>query len=303
MNIDTYSIALIFTILGLGVFISFRILNITDLTIEASYAFGALLCAKMCKAVNPYIALLIAFLGGSCAGLITSLLHTKLKINPILSGILTLTAFYSINLLVANKQLSIGLTESVKGQIVNYSLFPDNSILKLLILIGITGLIMLFLALFFRAKLGLSLRACGDNEQMAKTQGISTDNMKILGLMLSNGIVALAGALFVQFSGSYSANIERGIMVVGVATIIIGEVLTFKKHNIDLIFIGILGGSIVYRLVYSLLLELSFIETTSIQLVQSCFLIVIIVIGLLTDSIKKKKKLSNVIISDTKDGE
>ena len=131
MNVDTYSIALIFTILGLGVFITFRILNITDLTIEASYALGALLCAKICIALNPFIALLVAFLGGMVSGLITALLHTKLKINAILSGILTLTAFYSINLIVANGDLSIALKEYGKAGLINYTMFPDNDFAKL----------------------------------------------------------------------------------------------------------------------------------------------------------------------------
>ena len=294
MNVDTYSIALIFTVLGLGVFLSFRILNITDLTIEASYAFGALLCAKLCVALNPFLALIIAFLGGMGAGLITALLHTKLKINAILSGILTLTAFYSINLIVANGDLSIALKGYTVDGIANYTIFPDNDWAKLGILAGIVLFLMILMPIFFRTKLGLSIRACGDNEQMAKTQCISTDNMKIIGLMISNGFVALAGALFTQFNANYSTNVERGVMVVGVATIIIGEVITFKKHNIDLMLLGILGGSIVYRLVYSLILELSFIKARDLQLIQSSFLVVILVLGLVFDEIKKKKKLSNL---------
>lgn len=301
MNVDTYSIALIFTVLGLGVFLSFRILNITDLTIEASYAFGALLCAKVCKAVNPYLALLVAFLGGAFAGLITALLHTKLKINAILSGILTLTAFYSINLIVANGQLSLALKAYTNEGLANYTFFPNNDWAKLGILAIITAVLMLLMALFFRTKLGISIRACGDNEQMAKTQSISTDNMKIIGLMLSNGLVALAGALFTEFNASYNSNIEKGVMVVGVATIIIGEVLTFKKHNIDLMLIGILGGSIIYRVVYSFILELSFVQSRDLQMIQAGFLIIILVAGAIFDNIKKKKVLASANFNDVKE--
>ena len=298
MNVDTYSIALIFTILGLGVFITFRILNITDLTIEASYALGALLCAKICIALNPFIALLVAFLGGMVSGLITALLHTKLKINAILSGILTLTAFYSINLIVANGDLSIALKEYGKAGLINYTMFPDNDFAKLGILIAIVLALMILMSIFFKTKLGLSLRACGDNPQMAKTECISTDNMKIFGLMLSNGLVALAGALFTMFNASYSTNVEKGVMVVGVATIIIGEVITFKKHNIELILVGILGGSIIYRLIYSFILEISFIKARDLQLIQASFLVIILVVGILVDNYKKKKKLSHLIIDD-----
>lgn len=298
MNIDTYSIALIFTVLGLGVFLSFRILNITDLTVEASYAFGALICAKLCIALNPYLALLISFFGGMLAGLITALLHTKLKINAILSGILTLTAFYSVNLIVANGDLSIALKGYTVEGLTNYTIFPNNDFAKLGILIGIVIILMAMMSIFFRTKLGLSIRACGDNQEMAKTQCISTDNMKIIGLMISNGLVALAGALFTEFNASYSTNVEKGVMVVGVATIIIGEVLTFKKHNIDLILVGILGGSIVYRLIYSFILELSFIQARDLQIIQSSFLVVILVLGVVFDNFKNKKKLSNLVIDE-----
>ena len=296
MNIDTYSIALIFTVLGLGVFISFRILNITDLTIEASYAFGALICAKICMAVNPYFALLVSFIGGMGAGLITALLHTKLKINAILSGILTLTAFYSVNLIVANGDLSIALKGYTVDGLSNYTMFPNNEYARFGILFGIVIVLMIFLSLFFRTKLGLSIRACGDNEEMAKTQSISTDKMKVIGLMLSNGFVALAGALFTEFNASYSTNVERGVMVVGVATIIIGEVLILKKHNLDLMLIGILGGSIVYRLIYSLILELSFIKARDLQLIQASFLVVILVVGIVYDNYQKKRRLNHLLI-------
>ena len=298
MNIDTYSIALIYTVLGLGVFLSFRILNITDLTIEASYAFGAVLCAKICMALNPYIALLVAFLGGALAGLITALLHTKLKINAILSGILTLTAFYSINLIVANGQLSISLKNFGVSEIINNTIFPDNDWAKFGVVFGIVLVITLLMSLFFRTKLGLSIRACGDNEQMAKTQCISTDNMKIIGLMLSNGLVALAGALFTEYTAGYSSNVEKGVMVVGVATIIIGEVLTFKKHNIDLMLVGILGGSIIYRLVYSFILNMSFYKARDMQMIQAIFLVAILVASLIYETVQKKRKLAHVKLLD-----
>lgn len=303
MNIDTYSIALIFTILGIGVFISFKILNITDLTVEASYAFGALICAKMCMITNPFLALIISFTSGMATGLITALLHTKLKINAILSGILTLTAFYSVNLIVANGDLSIALKGYTINGVMNNTIFPDNEFFKFGILSGIVLVIFVIMPLFFRTKLGLSLRACGDNEEMAKTNSISTDNMKIIGLMLSNGFVALAGGLFVEFNASYSTNIERGIMVVGVATIIIGEVLTFKKHNIDLMLLGILGGSIIYRLIYSFVLEIPFIKARDLQLVQSIFLIIILVLGIVYENYNNKKKISKLALNDFKRGE
>lgn len=286
LNIDILSISLIFGILGFGVFISFKILNITDLTVEASYGFGAALCGLCCKNLNPVLGLIIAFLGGSIAGLITALLHTKLKINAILSGILTLTAFYSINLIATNSTTVLAFADN--------TIFPKNDVLKLLVLLGIVVIIASSISFFFRTKLGLSLRATGDNEQMTKTQCISTDLMKIIGLMLSNGLVALAGALFVEFQGTYFSNIEKGVMVVGVATIIIGEVITLRRHSIELILLGIIGGSIIYRMIYNIALEIDLLQARDMQLVQAIFLIIILVGSIIFDRYSNKKNMNKI---------
>lgn len=289
LSIDILSISLIFGILGFGVFISFRILNITDLTVEASYGFGAALCGLCCKSLNPVLGLPVAFLGGALAGLITALLHTKLRINAILSGILTLTAFYSINLIVTNSTTVMAFP--------NNSIFPKNDGLKFLVILGITLLIALGISYFFRTKLGLSLRATGDNEQMTKTQSISTDLMKILGLMLSNGLVALAGALFVQFQGTYFSNIEKGVMVVGVATIIIGEVITLRRHSIDLILVGIIIGSFLYRIIYNIALEIDFLQARDMQLVQALFLVLILITSIIFDRYNNQKNMKKTYLN------
>lgn len=299
MGIDVFTIAMIFTILGIGVFISFRILNITDLTVEASYGFGAVICALVCENGNPFVALICAFLGGCAAGLISALLHTKLKINAILSGILTLTGFYSINLIVADSRSTIPLKGYNKlGKLYNHTLFPSNEYLKFVIMAVIVIVLIVAVILFFKTRLGMSIRACGDNEQMTKAQCISTDLMKIIGLMISNGLVALAGAFFVQFQGSYSTKMETGMMVVGVATIIIGELLTFKKHQIWLILIGILAGSVIYRMIYNLVLQIEFIQSRDIQLIQSIFLILIIAGGILADKTTGKIKLKRAKVEE-----
>lgn len=292
MGIDTITLALIFSILGIGTFISFRILNITDLTIEASFAFGAVIAALLCKGGNIYVSLLCAFLGGCAAGLITGLLHTKLKINAILSGILTLTAFYSINLMVSNENTSITLRKYTSAGLQNNTMFSTSEGINLLIMTIFIAVIVVAVILFFKTKIGMSIRACGDNEQMTKTQCISTDLMKIIGLMISNGFVALSGALVVHFNGSYSTDLERGMMVVGVATIIIGELIVFKKHDMWLMLIGIIVGSIIYRIVYVLILQIDAIKPIHLQLIQSIFLILIIVGGVLGDKTNKLLKLN-----------
>ena len=183
--IDTIIIALVFTILGYGVFISFKILNITDLTVEASFGLGAAITGMICNytisgfpnnMVTPILGLLLSFVGGMVAGMITALLHTKLKINSVLSGILTLTAFYTINLMVIKKDSrvysSIGLS-SGKG-VTLFSFLGNNQYLVLLLMFVIVILTCLLIMLFFKTRLGLSVRACGDNEEMTKTFQLST---------------------------------------------------------------------------------------------------------------------------------
>ena len=129
---------------------------------------------------------------------------------------------------------------------------------------------------------------------MTKTQCISTDLMKIIGLMLSNGLVALAGALFAQFQGTYFSNIEKGVMVVGVATIIIGEVITLRRHSIELILLGIIGGSIIYRMIYNIALEIDFLQARDMQLVQAIFLIIILVGSIIFDRYSNKKNMNKI---------
>lgn len=299
ISFDTISIALSFAILGFGVFISFKILNITDLTVEASYGFGSAICAMMCKntmvlkfskyyVILPYLALICAFLGGCFAGLITAILHTKFKINSVLSGILTLTMFYSINLIVIKGNASIGLSGN-KGVV----LFPDIDYLKMIIMFIFVIVIGILLSLFFKTRLGLSIRSCGDNEAMIKSCAISPNLMKIIGIVISNGLVALSGALFIQLQKSYSTNIEKGMMVVGVATIIIGEILTLYKHNVSLMLIGISLGSIVYRIIYAISLKIVS-NTIYLNMISAILIIVILLISKAYNNYKNNKKLCNL---------
>lgn len=299
ISFDTISLALSFAILGFGVFISFKILNITDLTVEASYGFGCAICGMLLRKnmvdlfgnvsfILPYLALICSFLGGCFAGLITAILHTKFKINSVLSGILTLTMFYSINLIIIKGNASIGLSGN-KGIV----LFPDNDLLKMLIMFVFVIVIGVLLALFFKTRLGLSIRACGDNEQMIKTYACNTDLLKIIGLVLSNGLVALSGCLFIQLQKSYSTNIEKGMMVVAVATIIIGEILTLGKHNIGLMLVGITGGSIIYRIIYAISLKIVS-NTIYLNMISALLIILILTISVLVNKYKNNKKLKEI---------
>ena len=304
--LNTIIIALVFTILGYGVFLSFKILNITDLTVEASFALGASITGMMCNyqisqmpnsIITPIISLVVSFIGGSVAGTITAILHTKLKINSVLSGILVLTAFYTINLLVIKKDSrvysSIGLSDG-RG-VTLFSPIGYNPYLMALIMFGIVILIGALIFLFFKTKLGLSIRSCGDNEEMTKTQGISTDNMKIIGLALANGLVSFSGSLFVMAQHSFSTGIEKGMMVVGVATIIIGEILVRRSHNLGIMLIGIMLGSIIYRFIYAFALRLDFIETTYLHLITAGLIVLIMFLSNVIQKRSEKNKLIKII--------
>lgn len=300
---DTITIAAVFAILGFGVFLSFKILNITDLTVEASYALGAAITGMICKSgvlninhnILPFLAIICAMLGGAFAGIITALLHTKLKINSVLAGILTLTAFYTINLLVIKKDgfsyTSIGLSGN-KG-VTLFTLTGNGEAIKMVVMVLIALLVGVLLALFFKTRLGLSIRACGDNEQMTKTQCISTDKMKIIGLAISNALVAFAGSLFVMQQASFATSMEKGMMVVGVATIIIGEVVVFRTHNLNIMLVGIFIGSLIYRFIYAIALRIDFINTEYLHLITASLIVLIMLLSRLASDYKKRKNRNN----------
>ncbi|MBQ8142045.1 MAG: ABC transporter permease [Bacilli bacterium] len=252
MILNAVNTGLIFAILGFGIFLSFRVLSFTDLTAEASFTLGAALAVQFIKLGLPHLALLMSFIGGAVAGFITAFLHTKLKIDKVLSGILTLTAFYTINLLVTNFKPSLTLAKDEATIFVN-----NDDFITLYIMLGIIALLIIGIYFFFRSRIGLSIRACGDNEVMMESNGVSSDLLKTLGLMLSNGLIALSGGLFMSYSRYYDSTFGTGMMVVGVATIIIGEIFNRKRHYMLTMLIGIVLGSIIYRFIYLLVIQVS----------------------------------------------
>lgn len=249
------SLGLLWAIMTIGVYISYRILNIADLTVEGSIVTGAAIAAHaITKGMNPYLATALALLGGMFAGLITGLLHTKLRIPALLSGILTMTALYSINLRIMEKAtISLLRMDTVYTGLENLGL---NSTYATIIL----GLFCVFAMIcilywFFGTEIGCAIRATGNNPNMVRAQGINTKSMIVIGLIISNGLVALSGALIAQ-SQRYS-DIQMGIgsIVIGLASVIIGEVL-FGKRNFFSRLISLALGAITYRLIIALVLKL-----------------------------------------------
>lgn len=245
---------IIWGIMAIGVYITFRTLDIADLTVDGSFGTGgAVLVMCMISGMNVYVALIIAFLAGCAAGFVTGILHTQFGIPAILAGILTQIALYSVNLRIlgdkANQPLSV----------MQYDLLVSLRYIPKTLIVGAVFSVLLIAVLywFFGTEMGMSLRATGNNQNMARANGINTNVNKIVGLTLSNGIVALSGALLAQYQGFADVNMGRGAIVIGLAAVIIGEVVFGKLFkNFALRLLAVIFGGIIYYVVISVVLVL-----------------------------------------------
>ena len=283
MILNSLTLGFIFALLGFGVFLSFKIMNFTDLTAEASFTLGAAISVMMVRLGLPEVGLLLSILGGAIAGLITALLHQKLGIDKVLSGILTLTAFYTVNLLITGFSPNLSLDREGR------TLFPRNEdvasfFIAMAIALAFGGL----LIAFFHTRLGISIRASGDNEEVLSSNGKSPDLYQAVGLMLSNGLIALSGALFMQYQRYYDSTFGTGMMIVGVSCIVIGEILTFKKHRLPLMIFGIVAGSLLYRLLYLLVITYSG-QPQYMKLVSALAIIAFVILSKSGALVKRKK--------------
>lgn len=243
---------LLWAVLAIGVYVSFRLLDFADLTCEGSFAWGGAMAAVLMQQYgwNGIPACLIALIVGGVAGLITALLNTKLKIAPILSGIITLTAMYSVTLITMGNKASIGLLDVP----LFYSWIPGVKSIYAILIMGIIIIAAVIAAMywFFGTEVGSAIRATGMNEKMSRAQGINTDNTKIIGLVISNALIALSGALVAQEQGTASWSLGQGAIVAGLAAVIIGEAIIPGNRNFAVTLIGVTLGSIIYRIIYSL---------------------------------------------------
>ena len=268
---------LIWGIMAIGVYITFRILNISDLTVDGSLATGGAVCAvAISLGVNPWIAMGLAVLAGMLAGLVTGFFHTACGIPPILAGILTQLGLYSLNLRI----MGIGSNATTKATVA-LSVDSDNLLLSsryirqlslenpLILLVLSVIIVIAILYWFFGTELGCSLRATGANPNMARAQGIHTAMGQVLALVVSNGLVALCGALLAQYQGSATVDMGRGAIVIGLAAVIIGEVLFSKIFiNFALKLFACIIGAIIYYAVITLVLRLG-LEATDLKLLTA----------------------------------
>ena len=254
--LSTVSQGLLWAIMALGVFLTFRVLDIADLSVEGTFPLGAAVAATLIDAGHSvWFAMLIALIAGCIGGTVTALLTTKLKIPALLSGILTMIGLYSVNLMIMGKA-NVPLLRAETVFTLTEDLFGVSSVVATLIvgLIATTvvGVIMYW---FFGTVLGTAIRATGCNPQMARAQGINTNVLVILGLLISNGLVALSGALVAQSNGFADVGMGTGTIVIGLASVIIGEVL-FGTRSFKNWLISVVLGSVVYRAVIAIVLEL-----------------------------------------------
>lgn len=260
---------LVYAVMALGLFVSYRILNIADMTVDGSLALGAAISALFTRMGHPFLGLLFAVIGGYLAGTITAFLQTKLHIQPILAGILTMTAFYSINLHVMGGVPNLPLL----GRTSAFSLIP-GSLGRLLTGLVFVALVGVFLTFFFRTQTGLCIRATGDNEDMVLASSINTDRIKFIGLGLANALAGFSGGLLAQYQGFADLTTGTGMVVVGLASLIIGEVV-FKKPTVWRNILAIILGSIVYRIIIAFVLALG-LPAADLKLISSLVVIVAI---------------------------
>lgn len=284
-------LGLLYALLALGVYITFRILDFPDLTVDGSFTTGSAIAAVMIvHGFSPWLACLGAFAGGLVAGACTGLLHTKGKINGLLSGILMMIALYSINLrILGSPNVSIFGSDMV---------FDHISPITLMLIIVIAC--KLLLDAFLRTDMGLALRATGDNKQMIRSLGANTDTTTIIGVSLSNGLVALSGAFVAQTSTFADATSGIGMIVIGLASVIIGEAI-FGAKTVFRATLAVILGSIVYRIVVTAALRIEWFEASDLKLITAVIVIIALVFPAVRSKVKQKglaKKRSAELLSN-----
>ena len=282
-------------LITLGVYISFRLLNMADMTVDGSFAAGGAVTAILIThGMNPLVSLFFVFVVGMITGLVTGLLHTKLNIPVILAGILSMIALYSVNIRIMGKANTslIGMTTIMNYLQEKFALSPNVSSLAVGLVFCL--LIVLIFYWFFGTELGSAIRATGNNENMVRALGVDTDTMKILGLMIANGMVALSGALVAQSQGYADVGMGTGTIVIGLASIIIGEVVRGRKTSFISYLVCVILGSVVYRIIIAIVLQLG-LKSTDLKLFTA-----VIVAASLSVPVLKSKAQRHAVVNASK---
>lgn len=291
--LSAIELGLIYSLMVLGLFLSYRVLNIPDLTVDGSFTLGAAVAVVMTLSGHPILGLFAAILAGAAAGFLTAFLQTKMKIQPILAGIITMTALYSINLMVMDDKANVPITQQESIYTAFCSLVGKQAqgmVLSLLILI-LAGAAMV---LFLKTPFGLSVRATGDNESMVRSSSINADLTKTAGLMGANACVALSGAMIAHYNCYAEVRMGIGMVVIGLASFIIGEIAVGIFVKRKGVFSGVVAaavGSILYRLIIAQALELNF-SSSSLKLITAIIVALAMSYPAICDSIALFRKKS-----------
>jgi len=288
--IATLAIGLVFAILALGVYLSFRVYQIPDMTADGSFPLGAAIAARMLKeGADPVTATATGVAVGALAGVVTGIIHTRFKVNAILAGILVMTALYSVNLRIMGAsnlpitsgtlftpfddaaRAMLGAETTIIGRPV-----PSNDIGLLAASAIFVATIATLLILFLKTELGAAMRATGDNARMLRALGTSTDRMIVVGLALSNGLVALAGALFAQMQGFADAQMGIGVIVLGLASVILGQTLVGPVRSVSLGVAGAVMGAVLFRLLVAIAIRMG-LDANDLKLVTAVVVLAAIV--------------------------
>ncbi len=286
LMLGSLQLGLIYGLLALGVFISFRVLNIPDLTADGSFTLGLAVSAVCSVGSHPLLGLALAVLAGCLAGAVTGFLQTKAGVHPILAGILTMSGLYSINLFIMNASSNISLITA--KTLFNGALFrllgkDGASTLVPFLAVALCAALLFW---FFKTHLGLCIRATGDNEDMVRASSINVDGVKILALAVSNGCVALSGAVLAQYQGYADINTGIGIVVVGLASVIIGEVL-FGRRSLSFGLLSAVLGAVVYRLIIAIVLKIGLFPAFALKLVSAA----VVALALSVPAVKSAARL------------
>ncbi|GEN57491.1 ABC transporter permease [Halolactibacillus alkaliphilus] len=300
---------IIFAIMALGVYLSFRILDFPDLTVDGSFVTGAAVSALLIVNGMPTgVAIFAALLAGFIAGSITGLLNTKGKVNPLLSGILMMTALYSINLRIMGQsnipllnqdtfftQLRSVFERLGIDQLLDQGLTTvgverlPSTYSALIIMLLVTFMIKFITDYFLKTEVGLALRAIGDNEQMIRSFSANTDHLKVLGLGVSNGLVALSGGLYAQFTGFSDLNMGIGMIVIGLASVIIGESIVGTK-TIGRTTLAVVVGAVIYRMVITLAIRSDFLDNGDTKLITALLVVLALVVPKVIETVKESSR-------------
>lgn len=292
---STFQQGFLYGIMALGIYISFRILDIPDLTMEGSFTFGMAVSAMMTIAGHPYLGLVMSIVAGAAAGCVTGVLQTKLKIHPILAGIITMSGLYSINLRVMNNAANVSLLKGKTNTILSdlRRLVPDldKEVIKIIIPAVFVVLIIILLTWFFKTHYGLCIRATGDNPDMLRASSVNVDTTKIVALGVSNACIAFSGGLLAQIQGYADINSSVGMLVVGLASVIIGETI-FGRRSVMTGLISAVVGSVIYRLIISVVLKYDILPVYMFKLVSAVVVAVALAIPAIKQGIDKAKLIS-----------